>query len=236
MTTFIENIRKIMGWCPNANAFEIRKPVQFDNIPAGASGGIGGAMKKIAEQPKIKEALLIVGIFGILNAVGLYLTSDKITFVFEGSANFERPGVLGALAAPFILWMVCTGLIQFISKVLGGKGKFYPQMMTIVGYSFIPLLFAALINHAVFFMMEPMTITISPGNPAVYREIYYAHPLEFASTIIAIIMQALVSIILFFGIRSAQKLTAIRSAVVAGIPFMFSILSTAWTFRNAGMI
>ena len=39
--TFVENIRKMMGWCPNANTVETRKSVQFDDMMVNApdSGG-----------------------------------------------------------------------------------------------------------------------------------------------------------------------------------------------------
>ena len=37
MTTLVENIRKIMGWCPNMVAMEARKAMQFDDIVVTAS-------------------------------------------------------------------------------------------------------------------------------------------------------------------------------------------------------
>lgn len=37
MTTLVENIRKIMGWCPNVGALEARKAMQFDDIVVTAS-------------------------------------------------------------------------------------------------------------------------------------------------------------------------------------------------------
>jgi hypothetical protein len=36
MTAFIENIRKMMGWCPNTSTIETRKSVQFDNLTVNA--------------------------------------------------------------------------------------------------------------------------------------------------------------------------------------------------------
>ncbi len=245
MTAFTENIRKMMGWCPNVNAFETRKPVQFDNTSAGASGGVRGFSRKISEMLGIKGALVIVGISAILNALGVYMTAGKIAYVFEGNQGNEIESMIGrmsfmdtltgALGWSLILWLAGTGIIHLLSKALGGKGKSYPWMLTVVGYSFIPLIFGSLINLGLLFMIEPMTLKISPGNPMDYRELY-GNSYIFASVIVSLFMQALVSIILFFGVRSAHKLPFAKSAVVAGIPFMFSVLSAAWTFRSAGMI
>ena len=39
MTAFIENIRKMTGWCPNVSTIEVRKPVQFDDMMVNAPGG-----------------------------------------------------------------------------------------------------------------------------------------------------------------------------------------------------
>ena len=41
MTAFIENIRKMMGWCPNAGAIEARKSVQFDDMMINSPDGGG---------------------------------------------------------------------------------------------------------------------------------------------------------------------------------------------------
>ncbi|MFZ3060337.1 MAG: DUF1673 family protein [Candidatus Methanoperedens sp.] len=41
MTVFIENIRKMMGWCPNASTIETRKTVQFDDIMVNAPDSSG---------------------------------------------------------------------------------------------------------------------------------------------------------------------------------------------------
>lgn len=48
---------------------------------------------------------------------------------------------------------------------LGGEGKFYPHMMTVIGFSMIPILFGSIISIALIFMAEPMTINVSMANP-----------------------------------------------------------------------
>lgn len=197
------------------------------------------AMKSIAEQPMIEEAVAIVGIYAVLSALAGYVQSYKMTYIYEGFGNMPSSmqsvmtilAVAGGLVGAFIVWLVGAGIIHLISMALGGEGKFYPQMMTVVGYSMVPMIFAGIITLVMLFMLEPMTITISRTNPTAVRELYN-NPYIIASSIIGLIMQIWFSIILFFGIQSAHKLAPARSAIVAGIPLavvMISFILNIWS-------
>jgi hypothetical protein len=189
------------------------------------------AMKSIGEQPMIEEAVMIVGIYAVLSALAAYVQSYKLTFVFEGFENIPSSmqslttifGVVGALINPFLIWLIGTGIIHLISMALGGEGKFYPQMMTVIGYSMVPMFFASIISLALLFMVEPMTITISAANPMAAKEIYN-NPFFSASTIIGTIMQIWAAVIIFFGVQSAHRLTHVKSAVVAGVPLLINVM------------
>lgn len=189
------------------------------------------AMKSIAEQPMIEEAVMIVGIYAVLSALAAYIQTSKITFVFEGFENMPSSmqslttifGVVGALISPFIIWLIGTGIIHLISMAFGGEGKFYPQMMTVIGYSMVPLFFSSIISLALIFMVEPMTITISATNPMATKEIYN-NPFFSASAIIGTIMQIWAAVIIFFGVQSAHRLTPVKSAVVAGVPLLITVM------------
>ncbi len=190
------------------------------------------AMKYVAEQPMIEEAVAIVGIYAVLSALAGYVQSYKITYIYEGFGNMPSSmqsamtifAVVGGLVGAFVIWLIGAGIIHLISMALGGEGKFYPQMMTGVGYSMIPLIFAGIISLVMLFMLEPMTITISRTNPMAVKELYN-NPYIIASSIIGLIMQIWFSIILFFGIQSAHKLTPAKSAIAAGIPLAVIVIS-----------
>lgn len=193
--------------------------------------GPKNALKSIAEQPMIEEAVMIVGIYAILSALAAYVQSYKMTFVFEGFENMPSSmqslttifGVVGALISPFLVWLIGAGIIHLISMALGGEGKFYPQMMTVIGYSMSPMLFASIISLALLFMVEPMTITISATNPMAAKEIYN-NPFFSASAIIGTIMQIWAAVIIFFGVQGAHRLTPVKSAVVAGVPLLITVM------------
>lgn len=189
-------------------------------------------MKSIAEQPMIEEAVAIVGIYAVLSALVGYVQSYKVSYIYEGFENMPSSlpsmmaifAVVGGLVGAFIVWLVGAVIIHLISMALGGEGKLYPQMMTVVGYSMIPMILAGIISFVLLFMLEPMTITISRTNPMAIKELYN-NPYIIASSIIGLIMQIWFSIILFFGIQSAHKLTPAKSAIAAGIPLAVIVIS-----------
>lgn len=199
------------------------------------------AMKGIEQEPMIEEAVTIVGISAVLGALVAYIQSYKVTYVIEGFPDSSSStmiaifGILGALIGYFIIWFITAGIIHLVSMALGGEGKFHPQMITIVGYSFIPMIFANLINIAMLLITEPMTITISPTDPTAMKE-FYESSYFINSNIIAIIIQIWATIILFFGIRDSHRLSTTKSAIVAAIPLVFSVVLLLWTFRSTGIL
>ncbi len=99
----------------------------------------------------------------------------------------------------------------------------------------VPLILADIISLALLLMMEPTTVVMSPTNPTAVKEIY-SNPYIIGSSIIATIMQVWVSVILFFGVQSAHKLTPVKSAIVAGIPLAISIISLVWSLWSISIL
>jgi hypothetical protein len=215
--------------------------MNFTDKIIGTINNPKNTMKGIAEKPMIEEALMIVGIYAIIGAFSGYIQSSKIDFDFEGFPGIPDSmesimmvtTVLSALLGIFVIWFVGTGIIHLVSMALGGEGKFYPQMMTIVGYSMIPILFGSAMGLLLISMMEPITITVSATNPTASNEIY-KNPYLLASGIIGTLMQIWASIILFFGLLNAHKLTPSKSAVVAVIPIAVSVILLALNLWNIG--
>lgn len=198
------------------------------------------AMKNIAEQPMIEEAVIIVGVLAVIGALAAYVRSYTLVINVENMPSsmqsvISLTGIIFALIGPFLIWLIGAGILHFISMILSGEGKFYPQMMTVVGYSMVPLLFSGVIGIILLSMMPSMTITISTTNPEAAKEIYN-NPYIIGSSTIGTIMQAWASVILYFGVRSAQRLTPVKSAVVAGIPLAINIISLVWSLRSTGVI
>ena len=198
-------------------------------------------MNNISEQPMIEEAVMIIGIYAILTAIAAYIQSYKITYIFEGLDNMPSSmqslmtvsAIVAALIIPFIIWIIVTGVIHLLSMAAGGEGKFYPQMITIVGFSMLPLIFNGIISIGLFFMIEPLTINIT--DPSAMKELY-SNSYFIAPMLVGIIIDVWSTIILYFGIMSAHKLSSNSSAIIASIPLVFSVISLIWTFRGIGIL
>ena len=150
------------------------------------------AMKTIAEQPMIEEAVIIVGVLAILGALGAYIRSYTLIINVENmpasmQSVISVTGVIFALVGPFLMWLIVAGILHFISMMLSGEGKFNPQMLTVVGYSMLPLILSGLISIIFLLMIEPTTITISATNPTALKEITN-NPYIIGSNIIGTLM------------------------------------------------
>lgn len=198
-------------------------------------------MNIISEQPMIEEAVMIIGIYAILIAIAAYIQSNKIIYNFEGLDNMPSSTqslmtvitIVGALIVPFITWIIVTGVIHLLSMAAGGEGKFYPQMMTIVGFSMLPLIFNGIISIGLFSMIEPQTINVA--DPTAMKELY-SNSYFLVSMLVSIIIEVWSTIILYFGIMSAHKLSSNSSAIIAAIPLVFSVISLIWSFRGIGIL
>jgi len=209
----------------------------------GALSDPKNTLKSIAEEPIIEEAVVIVGIYAVLASVAAYIQSYKITYVFEGFANMPSSmqslmtvsTIVGALIVPFIIWFIVAGVIHLLSLAAGGEGRFYPPIMTIAGFSMLPMIFNGIISIGLFSMIEPHTIIISQSNPTAMNEIY-SNPSFIVSELASILLQIWSTVIFYFGIKSAHKLSSNSSAIIAAIPLLFSVISLIWTFRGIGIL
>ena len=209
----------------------------------GAVSDPKNTLNRIAEEPIIEEAVVIVGVYALLASVAAYIQSYKITYVFEGFNNIPSSMqflmtvsvIVGALIAPFIIWFIVAGVIHLLSLAAGGEGRFYPQVITIAGFSMLPMIFNGIISIGLFSLIEPQTIIISLANPADMNEIY-SNPSFIVSGLAGIIIQIWSSIILYFGIQSSHKLSSNSSVIIATIPLLFSVISLILTIRGIGIL
>jgi hypothetical protein len=213
----------------------------IENI-VGTITNLKNEMKKIAEHPMIEEAVMIIGVYGILTAIAAYILSNKITYIIPGFDNTSSmrslmilSSIVVALIVPIIIWLIGTGVIHLLSMAAGGEGKFYPQMLTVVGFSLLPMILNGIISIGIYSMIEPQVINISPSNPMAMKELY-SSPSFIALALIGIIIQLWSTTILYFGIRNAHKISSASSAIIAAIPFVLSVISTAWSFRGIGIL
>ncbi|VVB91514.1 Yip1 domain protein [uncultured archaeon] len=203
-------------------------------------------MNRIAGEPHIEEAVMIVGIIAIIGAVAAYVQSYKINIVFENvpsgmdstllsGSTATTIAVLSALIGTFIMWLIGTGIIHFISKALGGEGNFYPNLVTAAGYSMIPQIFGVIISLALYLNMNPITVTVDMTNPRGGNTIMNT-PFFLEIQIVGVILMLWAATIFVFGVQGVHKLSTGKSAVAVGIPLAFTFLMMLWNLWNIGVI
>ena len=132
-------------------------------------------MGDIADKPRILEALLIVGIYAVLGLVSTYVLSSHMTFVYgiAGSSQSLLQTIqtmsviirfLESFVAPLILWLIITGILHVFAMLFGGKGKYYPQMLTALSYTYVVKIIAIIITILLDTQLPYVTVDITSSN------------------------------------------------------------------------
>jgi len=168
MTTLVENIRKMMGWCPNATAIVTKKSLQFDDLTLNAPDREGkithvgtGWLKKY--HNKILLKLLVFMYLAVVSFDGygkvnldMYLIGiiSGLFFHFFSGVNdwhrFNRAAGIG-IAEPqltkkqiAIIFLVIISLIVFfvflVTNITGGMA-FISGTMFFVWIEFLIVLY-----------------------------------------------------------------------------------------------
>ena len=194
----------------------------------------------IANKPMIEEALLIVGIYAILAMLSSYILTSHITYIYNISGVSQSRlqststatvaiSLLSGLIVPIILWAVITVILHVFALFFGGKGKIYPQMMTLIGYTDVVKIIAYGIAVILFTQLPYATITISSTNifsiissatnNAVYQSVYYT-----TGTLVIVLGVIISSLMGVFAIKNGEKLSLVLSAVVVGVPLVIYLI------------
>ncbi|HMK45759.1 MAG TPA: YIP1 family protein [Methanocella sp.] len=197
-------------------------------------------MGDIADKPHIQEALLIVGVYAVLGLVSSYVSSSHITFVYSiaGSSQSRLQTIqtisviirfIDGFIAPLILWLVITGILHGFAMLFGGKGKYYPQMLTALGYTDVIKIIAIIITILLYTQLPNVTVDITSTNTfaiissvsatAITQSIYHK-----AGSIIMLLGVIASSLLGVFAIKNGEKLTLTKSAIVVGVPLLIYLI------------
>lgn len=98
--------------------------------------------------------ILIVGIVGVLSAIGAYFVSQVTIKAISpllpsGTQQYMTItiafAVIGGILGAYILWLVATAIFLGISVLFKGKGDFR-KCLQAIGYGFFPQIFGGLMN------------------------------------------------------------------------------------------
>lgn len=177
------------------------------------------AMRDISNTPLIEEAVMIVGIYALFSAAELYVRSSKIVLVTEINFEFARTlVVVTAIFSGFVTWFILTGIIHNISLAIGGKGRFYPHMMVLLGYAMIPLIFSTILSMFIVYTTVPTILSVNPSESQKMLEEVQSSTPYIASTLINYIAWIWSLLIISFGLQIHQKLSKEKALIIVTVP------------------
>jgi hypothetical protein len=189
-------------------------------------------MEDVAKEPRIEEAVVIIGIYAVLSAIFAYVMSTHITYVYTDSNMPDMSGVMsivtviGGLIVPFITWVIIAVVLYLFSMVFGGEGKF-TSVLTAVGLSALVKIFAIAIGIVLMTMAPHVTVEISSSNPLSSigaMTDFYKDTFVMLGSLVTLAGLLWSSYIGVFGIKHTEKLTLKNAALVVGIPLALYII------------
>lgn len=113
-------------------------------------------IKDILKEPRTEEPLVIIGIYGIiavLSAIASYIHSGGSLPIL--SAVFT-------LILAFVGWAIATGVVHVLALFLGGQGKYNPDMLNAIGYTYIVKYIPAIISLVLVFFTPVIAMPATP--------------------------------------------------------------------------
>ena len=100
------------------------------------------------ERTAVTTAAIVVLIACICSGAGGILTQSAFMSLFAEFPGFEEvmfspiASMTMSVVLGFILWVVITGILHVVAKILGGKGAF-TEMLVLMGFAMLPNIFQA---------------------------------------------------------------------------------------------
>ena len=121
MTALIENIRKVMGWCPNAGTIKYKESMHFDapqmNTPDVGSGSIHAVNGWLNIY---RNRVLSISVILMLMAIGFFITAGMYDL------DMFLTGVIAGLLSSFATWFS-----EWRRLNKAAAGKFVSQKLTL---------------------------------------------------------------------------------------------------------
>lgn len=195
-----------------------------------------GTTKDINNDPRIEEGLMIVGIYMIFTVISVYVSFTRVVYIGSSAgidaATFSSAmlftNIALAIVLPMVSWPVVAGAAHYLSMAFGGNGKFYPNMMTLIGYTAVPLIVTTIISTLLTLLTPVTVIDISGATQAAGPTLVTVFV-----TIVGIAGSLWAAYLCVFAVRFGEKLTLNNAITVAGILFVLNLIinygTTIWS-------
>ena len=192
-------------------------------------------MKDVIAAPRIEESLVIVAAYVVLLLIGAYVSLSHMNIVFTDSAGINAEtlkmvmyvfGLGTVLVMTLLLWPIITAILHVFSMVFGGDGKFYPQILTGIGYSYLPKLIAAAIAIGLAAMLPVTTVELSSTGGYNIPSATSAGTLSLATTAVNLLFLLWSCYLGALAIKHGEKVSMTNALIVVGVPLVIYLLFT----------
>ncbi|HTX43620.1 MAG TPA: YIP1 family protein, partial [Methanocella sp.] len=162
--------------------------------------------KDIDKDPRIEEGLMIVGIYLILTVLGTYLSITRIRYTGSITGMDASTlttfsligGIVGAIISVLVGWPIVTGAAHVLSMFFGANGKFYPNMMTLIGYTAIPLIVVTVLSMVLTLLTPVTVVNMAGGIQAATASIF--SPLQILGMVLSLLGSIWVAYMMLYAV------------------------------------
>ncbi len=205
-------------------------------------------IKDILKEPRTEEPLVIVGAYALLMMLSSYMSS-----VHLGMGGNIVSLVIGLVIA-LISWPIATGVVHALALFLGGEGKYNPQMLNAIGYTYIIKFIPAIVGLIIIFLLPSYNL----GTPAVtagmsvdqikelmqpyitMMEQMYFNPLFILSLVISYLGLIWSCYLGAMAVKEGDKVSGMASYIAVFVPMViyiiFSVLGTYGSYIMLKML
>jgi hypothetical protein len=205
-------------------------------------------IKDILKEPRMEEPLMIVGVYAIILLVSSYLSSMRM----------GAGAVVLSLVISFVMvligWPIAAGVVHILALFLGGEGKYSPQMLNAIGYTYVVKLLPALIGIVLVFLMPTMSLGTPEVTPtmsmdqikdlmqpyiAMMEQIYFS-PVFILSLVVSYLGLIWSCYLGALAVKNGDKVSAVTSYIAVFVPMVvyiaFSVLGVYGSYLLVKMV
>lgn len=202
----------------------------------------GETIKDILKEPRTEEPLVIVGVFALLVMISGYISAGSL-----GGGSMTILSLLVSVVFVLIGWPIATGVVHVMALFLGGQGKYNPEMLNAIGYTYIVKYIPMLISMAILFFVPAMNTAAFQVTPTMSQdqimdamrqmvtemERYYTNPLFILSQVIMYLGLLWSCYLGSIAVQHGDNVSRTSSLIAVFVPAIFYIvLSVGMTFGS----
>lgn len=191
--------------------------------------------KDIANEPRIEEGLLIVGVYMILLIIGGYLSISRINYTGDVPGMSASAlatitligGIVMIIIESLVGWPIITGVVHLLSMFFGGAGKMYPHMLALIGYTALPLIIVSIISILLAIIIPgPVTTIDISGTTRTSTADIFSNPVTILGLVITLIGSLWTAYMMAFAAKNGEKISMNNAYVVVGVLFIVNLVLT----------